>query len=449
MIGFGGPPAHITLLRQLCVQRRHWLTEEQFANGLAAANLLPGPSSTQLAIYCAWRLRGARGAIVGGLGFIVPGMIAIIALAVVFLAASPPAWLRGAGDGAGAAVPAVALQAGLAILVGLWAKTARGRRVHGVLYAIAGGVAAALAGTWLVLVLLACGAVELATSRPPRPQPADPEPAEPPDRAPASPPSRRSDGDADPRDAAAAPPDQAAGAPAPEPPRRGSDRDADPPDTAAAPPDQAAGAPASEPPPRRSQRAGMHLWPLAPLVLATAAAGGTGALVWTAFKVGALSFGGGFVIIPLMQHDAVNVYHWMTHAQFLNVVALGQVTPGPVVHTVTAVGYAQGGVPAALLAAVVAFAPSFSFILIGARNFERLLADLRVRAFLAGAAPAAAGAITGSSIPLAASLAHVWQWIVLAVAAVVILAGRRGAVPVLLFAGLVGALAGLGGLPLS
>ena len=79
--------------------------------------------------------------------------------------------------------------------------------------------------------------------------------------------------------------------------------------------------------------------------------GGYGALAWTAFKVGALSFGGGFVIIPLMQGDAVHVYHWMTNAQFLNAVALGQVTPGPVVATIAAVGYAAHGLAGGLLAA--------------------------------------------------------------------------------------------------
>jgi len=56
-IGFGGPPTHITLLRRLCVEQRQWIEERDFEDGIAAANLLPGPASTQLAIYCAWRLR--------------------------------------------------------------------------------------------------------------------------------------------------------------------------------------------------------------------------------------------------------------------------------------------------------------------------------------------------------------------------------------------------------
>lgn len=102
-----------------------------------------------------------------------------------------------------------------------------------------------------------------------------------------------------------------------------------------------------------------------------------GALAWVALKVGALSYGGGFVIVPLMQADAVDNYRWMTDPQFLNAVALGQVTPGPVVHTVAAVGYAAAGIWGALLAAVVAFAPSFSFILIGAERFDRLRSDPR------------------------------------------------------------------------
>ena len=99
--------------------------------------------------------------------------------------------------------------------------------------------------------------------------------------------------------------------------------------------------------------------------------GGTGALAWTAFKVGAFAFGGGFVIVPLMQADAVSTYHWMNHAQFLNAVALGQVTPGPVTQTVAAVGYSAGGLAGGLFAALVAFAA-------GSATAERLAqADLR------------------------------------------------------------------------
>jgi chromate transporter len=359
-IGFGGPPAHVTLFRELCVQRRAWLSDAQFERAIAATNLLPGPASTQLAIYCAWRLRGGRGALLGGLCFILPGLLLIIALSVLFLSGSPPVWLRGAGAGAGAAVAAVAVRAGLGVAAPIWRRATIVERRGVLAYALAGGVAVSLAGPWLVLVLLACGAIELV---------------------------------------------------------------------------------------RRRLAHGIAALHLLPLLTAGTDPAGVGALVWTALKVGALAFGGGFVIVPLMQSDAVGAYHWMSHAQFLNAVALGQVTPGPLTQTVAAVGYAAAGLPGALLAALVAFAPSFSFVLLGAARFERLLVDARVLAFLAGAAPAAAGAIVGAAVPLAGALSEGWQYALLAVAAVALLALRRGVVETLLLAGCAGVAAGLLGAP--
>jgi chromate transporter len=174
--------------------------------------------------------------------------------------------------------------------------------------------------------------------------------------------------------------------------------------------------------------------------VAAASSGGLLALAWVALKVGALSYGGGFVIVPLMQADAVDHYHWMSGAEFVNAVALGQITPGPVVHTVAVVGYAAAGIGGGLLAAAVAFAPSFAFILLGAGHFDRLRADERARAFLDGAGPAAIGAIFGSAIPLALALSDAWQYAVLAGAAVLLLVARRGVVLTLLCAGAVGVL---------
>jgi chromate transporter len=183
-----------------------------------------------------------------------------------------------------------------------------------------------------------------------------------------------------------------------------------------------------------------------PLLLAPAAAtGGLLAVAWVAAKVGALSYGGGFVIIPLMQHDAVHTYHWMTDTQFLDAVALGQITPGPVVQTVAVVGYAAAGLGGGLLAALVAFAPSFAFVLIGGPRFDRLRQAPRVQAFLTGAGASAIGAIAGSTIPLALSLSHLWQAGVLAMAALWLLVLRRGVVTALIGAGLLGILAALAG----
>src|SRR5918998_2986198 len=74
LIGFGGPPAHVALLRELVVERRRWMDAREFEDANAAAQLLPGPGSTQLAIYCAQRVAGRAGALAGGLAFIAPGL---------------------------------------------------------------------------------------------------------------------------------------------------------------------------------------------------------------------------------------------------------------------------------------------------------------------------------------------------------------------------------------
>ncbi len=123
------------------------------------------------------------------------------------------------------------------------------------------------------------------------------------------------------------------------------------------------------------------------VVLAATGVAALPALAWTAFKVGALSYGGGFVIIPLMQADAVDAYGWMTDQEFLNAVALGQITPGPVVQTVAGVGYAAAGLGGGLFAALIAFLPSFLIVGAGGTRFERLRRSTSARAFLDGAGP--------------------------------------------------------------
>jgi chromate transporter len=331
VIGFGGPPAHIALLRERVVDRHGWLEPREFEDANAACQLLPGPASTQLSIYCARRVGGVAGAFVGGLAFILPGLIVTIAIAAIALQDEPPQWVANFGAGAAAAVVAVVAQAGLALV-----RTSF-RSVRSGIYLVIGAAATLLAGPYVVLVLLACGAIELSWQR------------------------------------------------------------------------------------RHTIQA--VAWPLA--------------LAWTSLKVGALSYGGGFVIVPLMQGDALD-HHWLTEQQFANAVAYGQVTPGPVTHTVALIGWGAGSLPGALLASAIAFAPSFAFVLLGGGAFDRLRTRPGPRAFLDGAGPAAVGAILGAAIVLAETLDTTWQWLVLAAAALALLLGRP---PILVLLG--GAAAGL------
>ena len=403
-VGFGGPPAHIALLRKLCVTDREWLPPDDFEDGLAACNLLPGPASTQLAIFCAWRLRGPAGAILGGVCFIVPGLVIILGLAALFLAPRPPGWIAGAAAGSGAAVPAVAVAAAVGLIPASW------RRAGGQVTPRPAPRTAAGSPTWWPAgwPRRLSGRGWLSFWRP-----AD------------WPRSRRGPGPAPVPTPAAAP-----GRPGPG--RRG----------------RGAGAGVAGPGSSGPGRSGLGAV-LLPLAAAVPAAGGLLAVAWEGLKVGALSYGGGFVIIPLMQHDAVDTYHWMTAGQFLSAVALGQITPGPVVQTVAVVGYAAAGVGGGLLAALVAFTPSFLFVLGGGRYFDRLRASAAVQAFLTGAGPAAIGAIAGAALPLALALAHLWQLGVLALAAAWLLGVRRGVVSAIVGAAGLGVLAFAAGAPVG
>jgi len=363
-IGFGGPPTHIALLRRMCVEQRGWIEAKEFEDGIAATNLLPGPASTQLAIFCAWRLRGTAGAVIGGVCFIVPGFVLILCLAAVFLARHPAAWILGAAAGAGAAVPAVAIKAASGFVPASLERigSKRLQRVRWATYALLGGAASATIGPYLVLVLLACGIAEIVIRH-------------------AATPSRPDSG----------------------------------------------------------------RLVLAAIAGHAAPLGGLLALAWVALKVGALSYGGGFVIVPLMQHDAVTTYHWMTGPQFLNAVALGQVTPGPVVQTVAVVGYAAHRIVGGLFAALIAFAPSFLFVIFGAKRFDQIRANTTVRSFLIGAGPAVIGAIAGSAIPLGLSFQRWWQVPVLAGAFLWLFVARRDVVSGLLISGVIGVLLALSG----
>jgi chromate transporter len=342
----------------LCVTKKHWMNDEYFEDAIATCNLLPGPASTQLSILCAWTIAGIPGAIIGGLAFILPGLVAIIVLSSLFLASAPPEWVLAVGAGASSALVAVALHAGFSLVPNSWQRTQS--KLRWMSYVIAGALASVWAGSGVVLVLLGCGFIELLY-------------------------------------------------------RRGI--------------------------PHRFSPSITHLALLVGALQAGALRRGIdNSLMWVAFKVGALSYGGGFVIIPMMFNDAVHRFAWMSETQFLDAVVLGQITPGPVVHTVAVVGFAAGGVMGAVTTACIAFLPSFVLIGFGARHFERLRKNTSVRSFLDGAGPSAIGAILGVSVPLLMTISQSWQWIIAASAVGIVFALRKNPFQVLLLAGAAGVL---------
>jgi chromate transporter len=173
--------------------------------------------------------------------------------------------------------------------------------------------------------------------------------------------------------------------------------------------------------------------------LAGGAGAGLGALAWVSLRTGLLLFGGGLVLVPLLAPEVVG-RGWLTEAQFLDGVALGQATPGPITMTATFVGFAVRGWVGAVVATVAIFLPSFVAVLAGSGPFLRRFRERpAVTAFVEGVTAAALGAILAAVADLARTGLAGWVRVAIFVLA---LAGMLWRVPVAL-AVLCGALLGL------
>ena len=125
-----------------------------------------------------------------------------------------------------------------------------------------------------------------------------------------------------------------------------------------------------------------------------AAASASGAAIGTTFslsglflffvKVGAVLFGSGYVLLAFLRSDLVDRWHWLSEAQLLDAVAVGQITPGPVFTTATFIGYVLGGAPGALVATLGIFLPAFVFVAATAPLIPRLRRSPTAGAFLDG-----------------------------------------------------------------
>jgi chromate transporter len=278
-IAFGGPAAHIAMMRDEVVRRRGWLSEQEFLDMVGATNLIPGPNSTEMAIHLGHLRAGWRGLLTGGTLFILPAMIIVMAFAWVYVkyGATPEVeWLL---YGIKPVIIAIVIQA-------LWGlgRTA----VKGVVTAVVGAAVLALflLGTNELLLLAAGGlAVLLAYS------------------------GRRL---------------------------------------------WSGGA------------AGLLALPLAaPTVMAVTSAAvpfSLATLFGKFLKIGAVLYGSGYVLLAFVRTDFVERLGWLTDQQLIDAIAVGQFTPGPVFTTATFIGYLLGGVPAALIATVGIFLPSFMFV---------------------------------------------------------------------------------------
>lgn len=337
VIGFGGPAAHIALIRREAVERRRWMSDAALVDMIGLTSIIPGPSSTELAMLVGWRRAGAAGLAVAGLSFIVPAAAIVLALAWAYVTwGTTPAFealLYGVG-------PVIVIIVAAAVVS--FARAALGGPLRVGIAVIAGGL-------WLVgvneLVLLAAGAVATTVLR----------------LAPAT---------------------------------------------------------------ARFARGAVGL-PLAAGATAAAASVDLALLAGVFLKAGALLFGSGYVLLAYLRGDLVDRLGWLTDAQLLDAVAIGQVTPGPLFTTATFIGYLMAGVPGAVVATVAIFLPGFVLAWIIARHAERVRGHPLTAALLDGINAAAIGLMAAVSIQLGRSALVDPLTIALAIGAAVALAWWR------------------------
>lgn len=128
-----------------------------------------------------------------------------------------------------------------------------------------------------------------------------------------------------------------------------------------------------------------------------------GKLIVIFLRVGTVTFGGGYVMVPQIEADVVEVHHWLTHAEFADGMAFGQITPGPILITATFVGYKVAGFTGAIVSTIAAFLPSFVLSAIAGSSLDRFRSNNQVQAFLAGVAPAVVGMMAAAGVSLARS----------------------------------------------
>src|SRR6266702_2639563 len=138
--------------------------------------------------------------------------------------------------------------------------------------------------------------------------------------------------------------------------------------------------------------------PLSPPALGTLASCGVLVSLGLFFlKTGALVFGSGLAIVPLLRDGVVTQHHWLTQAQFLDAVAMGLITPGPIVITAAFIGYLVAGPAGALIATIAIFTPIYLGVAVPGRWFIRHRSNKQIKAFVTGATAAAGGALCGPS----------------------------------------------------
>jgi chromate transporter len=360
--GFGGGLAVIAQVRSLVVGKRGWLSDREFAEGFALAQSLPGTNAGNAVAYVGLVLHGWKGAAASLVGFVLPSYLMMVGLAILYERVRALPDTERLFHGLNAAVVAL-------VLVTAWRVGRRSIRLRWQTWLALAALAASLAGASTLEIVTAAGIVGVfvawrTDSRDER--------------------IRRI------RRLAA----------------RRRERQAELEHRGLAGP-----------------RAGAVLrstafFALAPLLSSLALL----VTIGTVFlRIGAATFGGGFVMIPMIEHDVVGTYHWLSHQEFADATALGQITPGPVLITATFVGYRVAGVAGSLVATAAVFLPAFLMTVAAGSSLRRFQANTHVQAFLRGVTPAVVALLVAAAIGIGRAGIHSWVGLTIAAICVVVL----------------------------
>lgn len=361
LVGFGGGVAVLAQIRTLTVRKRRWLTDSEFVEGLALAQSLPGTSAGNSVTYIGVRLRGWRGAAAALCGFILPSMLIMVALAIGYKhlnnLSGTQQFFHGLNGAVVALILVTAWRMGRNILTKRWQW----------LLAVLAFLAVAILNATVLEVVFAAGLIgiyidsfagkqfgrlrnlrTMVTRRRARIR------------------TRMAK-------------------------RRRTRRKA------------------SEETGEREESTmfrSIGLFALAMPVMAK-----LGLLVTLAaifLRMGSVTFGGGLVMVPLIESEVVNTHQWLTHQEFADATALGQITPGPVLITATFVGYRVAGTLGALVATISIFLPAFLMTIAAASSLQRFRNNEQVQSFLRGIAPAVVGLLVAAALSIGRAGVHSW-----------------------------------------
>lgn len=354
--GFGGPIATVGYMQRDLIERRGWLERQDFLNGVALGQTMPGPLAAQVVMWVGYLQAGTVGALGTAVAFIMPSLVLVLGVAILYVRYQGLDVVQALFYGIAPAVMAIIAVAAVK-LARLTNRT--DPRLWGISAAIL--VITALTGAEIAALFVAAGLLIMLWDAPLRFR-------------------------------------------------------------------------------HQNTLMGLAGSPLLQVLLAPASGATLFALGFFFLKAGAFIFGSGLAIVPFLREGVVEEHGWLTEGQFLDAVAMGLITPGPVVITATFIGYLVGGVTGALVATVAIFLPIYLGVIIPGRWFIRHKDNRRLQGFVRGATAAAAGAIGGATIVLTRDAVTDWATAGIAVAALAFVLRFKNREPILV---VMAALAGI------